>query len=411
MEATRSDGAVRAGPAAREQFYDARGYGQPEDGDLVLAPVEAAHLLFRGDLAAVDGMDFSAFLASGAVSPVAFQVYKDLRDRGFYLSPVGEGPGRVAPAAVAGAASRGATGRTTEGTTSTDAATPDVDFVVYPRGKGPWDDEVAFRVRAASERADVAAAELVALADAAGDTAAEEDSGAADRGQDPGALLAVVDEESELTYLGVSRHRPTGETDHGLPRGVDATLLEDRVLVPSAPAALHDRAFYGQRLDRDAGALQVSLVEAAFLTAREVLDVEGGAAAVRERGRTVEGDRFERRLAVYEGLRRAGVVPKTGFKFGADFRTYAAVEDVENLGHSELLVRVLASEHVFEPRDLALDVRLAHGVRKAMVFALVGAAGDVGGGDLGGDEGGSEGGVEGSDGRPIDWLGIERVTP
>jgi len=30
------------------------------------------------------------------------------------------------------------------------------------------------------------------------------------------------------------------------------------------------------------------------------------------------------------------------------------------------------AEYVFEPRDLALDVRLAHGVRKTVVFALVG---------------------------------------
>ena len=406
MEATRSKGAVHAGPAAREQFYDARGYGQPQDGDLVLAPVEAAHLLFRGDLSAVDGQGFEAFLASAAVSPVAFQVYKDLRDRGFYLSPVGDGPGRVDAAAVGVAAADGAAG--------TRAADATVDFVVYPRGKGPWDDEVAFRVRAASERADVAAAGLVALADVAGDTDADDGSGAADDGQDPGALLAVVDEESELTYLGVSRHRPTGETDHDLPRGVDATLLEDRVLVSSPPAALHDLAFYGQRLDRDAGALQVSLVEAAFLAARGVLEFEGGAAAVCERGRTVEGDRFDRRLAVYEALRRAGVVPKTGFKFGADFRTYAAVEDVENLGHSELLVRVLASEHVFEPRDLALDVRLAHGVRKEMVYALVGPGEDEGDdataeADVPGGRAGRGGGPDG--GRRIDWLGIRRVTP
>ncbi|MFC6725995.1 tRNA-intron lyase, partial [Halobium palmae] len=82
-----------------------------------------------------------------------------------------------------------------------------------------------------------------------------------------------------------------------------------------------------------------------------------------------------------------GVVPKTGFKFGADFRTYGELESVSELGHSEALVRVVTADHAFSPRDLALDVRLAGGVRKRMVFALTRS---------------KEG---------IDWLSIGRLTP
>ena len=85
--------------------------------------------------------------------------------------------------------------------------------------------------------------------------------------------------------------------------------------------------------------------------------------------------------------RTAGIVPKTGFKFGADFRTYADVDSVDDLGHSELLVRVLPADHTFAPRDLALDVRLAHGVRKQLVFALTHV----------------EAGT--------DWLTVSRLTP
>ncbi|MFC6728596.1 tRNA-intron lyase, partial [Natronoarchaeum mannanilyticum] len=105
-----------------------------------------------------------------------------------------------------------------------------------------------------------------------------------------------------------------------------------------------------------------------------------------ERGRAVEGERFDRRLRTYAVLRERGVVPKTGFKFGADFRTYADVESVEELSHSERLVRVLPPGYAFAPRDLSLDVRLAHGVRKEMVFAL-------------------------PDGDELAWLGVERITP
>ena len=335
MELTLDGDVVRAGYEARERFYDSRGYGQVRNGDIDLAPVEAAHLLYRGDIESIDGMDFRAFLGSAAVSEVDFAVYKDLRDRGFYLTPAREGWVDDASGA---------------------------DFVVYPRGKGPWDNEVAYRVRVVGERDTVAAADL-------GD-----------------CVLAVVDEESEVTYLDTDRRDVAGTSDAAVPT-TEGELLAERVVCWEPPAELYEQAFYGQRLDDDA--VQLSLVEAAYLAEEGLLTVDGGAEAVVERGREVEGDRFDRRLAVYAALRTSGVAPKTGFKFGADFRTYANVESAENLGHSELLVRVLPVDHRFEPRDLALDVRLAHGVRKTMVFALTANGGDA----------------------DIEWVAVERLTP
>ncbi len=334
---------VEAGREARERFYDSRGYGRPRGGDLVLTPVETAHLLYRGDVDTVhderDGSQcsFREFLGLEAVSEVDFFVYKDIRDRGFYLSP------------------------TTAGSR----------FEVYPRGQGPWDDEIAYRITAVSERTDIAAGRLQSLASA-------EITG----------VLAVVDEESEVTYLEIDEPEISGSSDHDLPQ-VEGELLADRVVVWNPPDRLHQTAFYGQRLDQAGDPVQLSLVEAAYLDGEKRLTVEGSEQTAEEtisaRGRAVEGNRFDRRLCVYSALREAGVVPKTGFKFGADFRTYANIEDIDNLGHSELLVRVLEGSYTFEPRDLALDVRLAHGVRKTMVFALV------------------------ADG--IDWLSVTRLTP
>ncbi|MFB6150552.1 MAG: tRNA-intron lyase [Haloarculaceae archaeon] len=357
MDATLTDGVVRAGSEARERFYDSRGYGRPVDGGaLELAPVEAAHLLYRGDLDAVDGRSFRAFLGSAAVSEVAFLVYKDLRDRGFYLSPA------------------------RPGWTDDGAATdPAVDFVVFPRGSGPWDDAVEHRVGVVGERETVPAADLGDL------------------------VLAVVDEESAITYLATDRPDPNGTSGIDLPAAVPGELLADRVFLWDPPAALYDRGFYGQRLDdADGDTLQLSLVEAAYLARRGAIDVDGGAPAVVDCGREAEGDRFDRRLRAYAALRDRGVVPKTGFKFGSDFRTYADVESVADLGHSELLVRVLAAGHEFVPRDLALDIRLAHGVRKTMVFALVGD-------DTGDSEG--TGGTDDGDDPSVAWLSVERLTP
>ncbi|MFT4947011.1 MAG: tRNA-intron endonuclease [Natronomonas sp.] len=339
MDVTFDGDRARGGQSAREQFYDSRGYGHPSEGDLSLAAVEAAHLLYRGDLDTVrdtrDGvrLDFEGFLALDSVSEVDFFVYKDLRDRGFYLSTDGS-----------------------------------EDFVVYPRGKGPWDDEIAYRVRTRSERIDVRAPAVQELA----------------AGAETG-VLAVVDEESAVSYFEVAEPTVEGSTSHDVP-DVAGELLADRVLVSDPPRSLHQQAFYGQPLDGDGSAVQLSLVEAAYLAGDGTLELrDGGRSAVLDRGQAVEGERFDRRLRVYERLRESGIVPKTGFKFGADFRTYANVESVDDLGHSEYLVRVLPAGHNFEPRDLALDVRLAHGVRKEMRFALV-------------DE-------------DIDWLAVTRLTP
>ncbi|WP_338726880.1 tRNA-intron lyase [Haladaptatus sp. DJG-WS-42] len=342
MNGTLEDGVVRVGGNARQQYYDARGYGRPLGGNEVeLDPVEAAHLLFRGDLDTVDGMDFQAFFShvTGDGFAVRFQVYRDLRDRGFYLSPAREG--WVEP-------------------------TGDEDFVVFPRGNGPWNDEIAYRVRAVGERQRVPAASLGDL------------------------VLAVVDEEGEITYFDTDDLDIEGTSTFDLP-ACSGTLIDDRVVVWEPPSDLYTAAFYGQPLGgrrMEDGPVQLSLLEAAYLADNGTLSVEGGADALRAHGHAVEGDRFDRRLTVYTELRDRNVVPKTGFKFGADFRTYAAVESVSDLSHSEYLIRVLERDHAFALRELALDVRLAHGVRKRMVFALTDA----------------------NDGTET-WLSVGRLTP
>lgn len=335
MHGTLEGGVVHVGGAARERFYDTQGYGRPRGDALALAPVEAAHLLERGDLEAVDGLGLSDFLTRTGVT-LPFVVYRDLRERGFYLSP-----GRWADEP------RGA------------------DLVVYPRGKGPWDDAVAFRIRILSERTPIPARDL------------------------DGGVLAVVDEDGELTYFETSPYEPTGTADVDAP-SVTGTLLDDRVLVGDPPDDLHDRCFFGQRLGgrgATAGPIQLSLVEAAYLTDQGILSLEAPGSAVGDRGRAVEGDRFDRRLHAYTVLRDRGVVPKSGFKFGADFRCYESFETVDSIDHSDLLVRVVAPDHEFVPRDISLDVRLASGVRKRTLFALTGATGD------------------------ITWVTVDRLTP
>ena len=403
--------AVRVAGDARQRFYDSRGYGRPLKGnEIELSRVEAAHLLFRGDLSGVvlgdesdaggavggasgsggaDGHDtadevgFERFFVASAAAADRFAmrylVYANLRDRGFYLSPARD-PWAGGAADVADA----------------------VDFIAYERGSTPDTGNVKYPVQVVGERESLPAVGLA------------------------GRTLAVVDEESDITYFAAERGTVNGSTDYEPPTDLTAVLLSDRVVVWDAPEGLYERGFYGQPLTGRAaaveGALQLSLVEAAALAADGVLSLSASvgavdgetpaadvateaddpAAAIVARGRAVEGDRFDRRLAVYKQLRDADCVPKTGFKFGADFRTYLDVETVDDLPHSEHLVRVVEPEHRFSPRELSLDVRLAGGVRKEMVFALAATSG---------------GGIEDSDVNAdgdtadVEWLSIGRLTP
>lgn len=338
MEGAWREGSVVVdGDQARQQLYDARGYGRPLAGDSVeLAPVEAAHLLYRGDLDAVDGEGLVAFAEScPRAFDARFLAYVDLRERGFYLSPAREG-WVSEPAGV--------------------------DFVVYPRGCGPADGLVEYRLCVLDEGGVVPARGL-------GDV-----------------VLAAVDEDGEVTYLATDRVEPAGDTEVGKVR-TEGVVLSDRVIVWDPPVSLYEEAFFGQPVTgRElTGPLQLSLVEAVYLAEADRLTVPGGVSAIHDRGRQIEGDRFDRRLAVYTALRANGTVPKTGFKFGADFRVYESLDSIESIGHSSMLVRVLPEEYEFSPRELALDVRLAGGVRKQMIFGLVG--------------------------EQVSWIAVERITP
>jgi len=380
---------VHVGGDARQRFHDSRGYGRSLDGNAIaLSRVETAHLLFRGDLAGVtlgdgsgtaDPVGFRRFVADSAAAVDGFftryLVYADLRDRGFYLSPAREPwPG----------------GR---------ADVPDaVDFVAYERGSTPREGAVEHPVRVVGERESIPVDGL------------------------SGQTLAVVDEESDITYFAADEADVTGATRYDPPSTLTGELVGDRVVLWDAPDALYEHGFYGQRLTGRAaaveGVLQLSLLEAASLAADGVLrltdstngvdaattdashsaDPAAAVAAILDRGQAVEGDRFDRRLAVYRDLRARQTVPKTGFKFGADFRTYRDVDTVDDLPHSTHLVRVVQPSHRFVPRELSLDVRLAGGVRKELLFAVV-------------DEGGErQRGGSVTDGS-IRWLSVGRLTP
>jgi tRNA-intron endonuclease len=185
-------------------------------------------------------------------------------------------------------------------------------------------------------------------------------------------MLAIVDEESDITFYEAKEKIMAGkmtETD----MGGTATLLEDRVVLWDADASerLHDHGFYGKTVGEQ---LQLSLVESAYLLERgiielktrsdEPMDLQGFLAKARQ----IESD-FDLKLGVYRDLRDRKLVVKTGFKFGTHFRVYKQIEWPRKVPHSEYLVHTVPEDHIFFPPVLSRAVRLAHSVRKQMIFA------------------------------------------
>ena len=261
-------------------------------------------------------------------------------------------------------------------------------FWLFPRGSKGEKPAKAF-IRILSERDAVSLAEIERLASLAENMRKE-------------AILAIVDEESDITYYEVRsfkaadtlRNEAEEQKEGGRNEGAaaEASLLGDRVFIWDAETARHIHDF--GTLTQE-GKLQLSLVEAAYLLKKGVISVKNASEGARARAKVeVAGEEcenvkeavstrmdfsqfvkhasavdecFSAKFAVYEDLRERGLIPKTGFKFGSHFRVYEASCDK----HSAFLVHVLPAEHTFSTHELARAVRLAHGVRKRMLFAFI----------------------------------------
>ncbi|MBI0584836.1 MAG: tRNA-intron lyase [Methanomassiliicoccus sp.] len=317
------------------QIYNKGYYGYPlSGGGLEMDLLEAVYLVESSRLEVhKDGepMTLERLVAAASAAHRDFEikyiVYRDLRSRGYLVKPAGE----------------------------------DFDFRVFPRGGNPSSTQTKNWVSAISERSAFAIAPFMGVMDRSEQTRKE-------------LLIAIVDEEGDITFYHADRSEPRGTADRewGGP-AVKAALLEDRVMVFDEAGAqrLYDHGFYGKKLGK---ALQLSLIEAAHLMEKERLEV-----ATIISGRAVKLDRFKKRaqklqqdfdlrLRAYDDLRSRGLVVKTGFKYGSHFRVY---EDDPQKSHARWLVHAVPEDHETTWPEISRAVRLAHGVKKEILFARV----------------------------------------
>lgn len=155
-----------------------------------------------------------------------------------------------------------------------------------------------------------------------------------------------------------------------------------RIIVPDEAEAnqIHQLGATGKPLT--GGRLQLSPVEALFLLDKEklrVIDDESKEELSFEELSSKLAEEYSELLLkyrTYKDLRSRGLVVKTGLKYGAHFRVYERGE-VPGSGHSPYLVHAISENSELTPQELARAVRLAHSVRKKMIFAVVDDEGDI----------------------------------
>ena len=367
-----------------------KGYGRKKGNITELTLEEAAYLFEKGKITVREGDRilsleefFKVALERSPGFELRYLVYKDLKERGYYVKPSA------------------------------------LNFRLYQRGSKPGEKPPKYSVLVVSERTPITMTELVKHLEIA-------------RNMRKSLIIAIVDEESEVTFYeakrlelgshnvgseGVYTERYSSAGDESsMPKSVvevekstnvpastlpaRASLLEDRVVVWDEDTArkLYESEWFGKL---SGGRLQLSLVEAAYLLRRGEITVEdasGKHLSFEEFVRTansIEKD-FGSKYAVYEDLRERGFIVKTGFKFGSHFRVYERREQP----HSRYLVHVVPREHVFTMPELSRAVRLAQSVRKQMVFAYedTNDAAGAGGGEK-----------AGAGSRRIKYVGVGRV--
>jgi len=307
---------VRLGPGA-ESLHEQGGYGRREKTGLRLAPQEALYLMLKQKIT-VEGYGFDSFLNHFADTPHiirTFLVYRDIRERGFVIQP---GPH---------------------------------DFRVFRRGEKPATGRSRYMVRVLSERNPVDLAATAAEATAAANMRKS-------------YVIAVVDDEGELTYYEVTLQDPRGAADAGVEERHTGTIAGTTVLVHAPEGSALDDRWFGTRLD--GGRLLLSPTEAGYLQERGSLSVTSHTLDEFRTMMQEEDGEFVEKMAVYRDLRKRGFIPRTGYKFGHHFRAYSGEKS-----HSELLVHAVGTPATRSMIDLSGSVRLAHSVKKKMLFATV----------------------------------------
>ena len=312
---------VRLGKEGRI-LYEQNGYGRLEPGGLKLSHQETLYLLHRQKIE-VTGYTFDTLFSEFADEPGflrSFLVYRDLRERGYVVQT---GPH---------------------------------DFRVFRRGEKPGTSESLYLVRVLSERDPICFVTLI-------------EEVVASRNMRKQYVLAVVDDEEELTYYEIKLQK-LQEPCNYVPElsRYEASLVGKSAMVLAATGSDLEESGFGKRLDSER--LMFAPVEMIYLMGRGIISLKKGTVPISADEYFILAGETDRELAekdkVYTELRRHNFVPRTGYKFGHHYRVYCG----KNL-HSDMLVHAVEKKTSLPMSVISRSVRMAHSVKKKMLFGAV----------------------------------------
>ena len=301
-------------------LYENSGYGRPDGNRLKLFPEEALYLAGKGKLT-VDKLDFDSLARkfsekSGFLR--RFLVYRDIRERGLVIQT---GP---------------------------------QDFRVFRRGEKPGKGRSQYLIRVLSERDYV---DFTAIA-------ADSQSAVNMRKQ---FVVAVVDDENEITYYEIKTSElPKGNSCEEI-KPIKGQVTGNSVFVMQKDGKneLPEEAMFGTWFDDSR--LVLSPLETLYLLKKGLLKIEGKGGEKELADSLYEEDpELPSKMTVYESLRDSCYIPRTAYKFGHHFRVYT-----ERSNHSAMLVHAIPGGSGMPMSRISRSVRLAHSVRKKMLFACV----------------------------------------
>lgn len=152
---------------------------------------------------------------------------------------------------------------------------------------------------------------------------------------------------------------------------MNSVLKEDRVIVQHQHAHnLYNKRYFGNLTDEG---LELSFIEALYLLEKEKIEIfnkNGETVTASDMYTIIREKQIFSHYLVYKDLRIRGYIVKTGFKYGSDYRIYERGHSPGD-GHSNYLVKILSEEQEIKVRDFSSYVRVAHGVRKNLLLAVV----------------------------------------
>jgi len=317
------------------QVYNRGYHGQPQPGgSLKLELIEALFLLESGKIEITENGGnvpkerlISLGLKHNPHFEIDYLVYTDIRSRGYVAK----------------------------------SSPPPASFRVLPRGGVPGKTPSKYWVIALSERSQFKLSDILNKMEKVQQAGKE-------------ILFGIVDEESDLTYYSAHLRAPKGVFKSMGEMDLKAYFLGDRtsVLDKNMGDMLHDSEFYGKWIG---SALQLSLIETAYLMEEHglvLLDAKTSKnmrkSTFIKKAKALQAN-FDHRLSIYSDLKSRGLIVKTGFKYGTHFRAY---ENDPDSCHARYLVHAIDPEFQGTWPELSRAIRLAHGVRKDILFGISG---------------------------------------